>query len=79
MTRVNVEEPAASHGAHSRQVQGNSADSGESVDVVRRTEESSWRSHLVVMQFVKRPAASSERWQGGPCIGSFGNKVSPSG
>ena len=47
---------------------GNSVDSGEPVDLViqahevlfRRTEESSWRRHLVVMQFVKRPTASSE-------------------
>ena len=60
MTCVKVEEPAASHVAHSGQVGDNSADSGESVDVVRRTEDSSWRCHLVVMQFVKRPVASSE-------------------
>ena len=35
------------------------------------TEESSWRCHFVVMQFVKRPAAFSERRQGGPCSHSM--------
>ena len=56
---------------------GNSADS-QSVAVVRKTEESSWRCHIVVMQFVKGPTASSEHWQG-PCIASAGSKVSPRG
>ena len=83
VTHVKVEELAASYGAHSRPVGGNSADSDESVDLViqvhevfRRTDESSWRCHLAVMQFVKRhPAASSYHWQGGPCTGSFGRGV----
>ena len=85
VTHVKVEGPAASHGAHSRQVGRNFTDCGEAVDLViqvhevlfKRTGECSWRCHRVVMQFVTRPAASREHWQGGPCIGNFGSKVSP--
>ena len=76
VTRVKVEEPAASQCSFEA--------SWGAIPLIlasqlTRSREQKRRCHFVVMQFVKRPAASSEHWQGGLCIGSFGSKVSPSG
>ena len=77
VTHVKIEEPAASHGAHSRQVGSNSGVSGESVDTGARSNVQENRRVLGAMSLRVDAEArrSSKHWQGGPCTGSLGRRV----